>query len=224
MSYIQFKFITGTAESSDTQGMLKDFVPVPVFNERTLEKMKKMERRRKRGLVVYYCKECNFATPDKFSLVQHSRTHSGERPFECGICDDKFRQKGNLTQHLLTHQEGRFECDQCDYKSTTKGALVIHQRRHTGERPFSCTDCSYKTVSGSILTVHMRKHTGVKPYACSHCSYTSAQKGSLERHKLTHSGAKPFSCDYCPFKTAQKSSLTRHLKVCKHAPGPSMPL
>ena len=65
--------------------MLNHFVPVPVFNEKTLEKMKKMERRRKQGLVVYYCKECNYATPEKLTLERHSRTHSGERPFECGI-------------------------------------------------------------------------------------------------------------------------------------------
>ena len=82
--------------------MLNDFVPVPVFNEKTLEKMKKMERRRKRGLVVYYCKECNFATPEKLTLERHSRTHSGERPFASGTCDKKFTRKGNLTQHLLT--------------------------------------------------------------------------------------------------------------------------
>ena len=192
--------------------MLNGFVPVPVFNGKTLEKMKEMERRIKHGLVVYYCKECNFATPLKPDLVKHSRTHSGERPFECGKCDLKFRHKGGLAQHLLTHQEGRFECDQCDYKATLKGHLVLHimthsgvkphncdscstrkgdlvinQRKHTGERPFSCTDCSYKAVKSSLLTVHMRKHTGVKPYACSQCSYKSAQKGNLDNQMLTHS-------------------------------------
>ena len=105
--------------------MLNDFVPVPVFNERTLEKIKKMERRRKRGLVVYYCKEGNYATPQKPDLVNHSKTHSGERPFECGICDEKFRQKGDFkAQHLLTHKEGRFECDECHYKATKKCQLV----------------------------------------------------------------------------------------------------
>ena len=106
--------------------MLNDFVPVPVFNEKTLEKMKKMERRRKRGLAVYYCKECNYSTTRKYQLVNHSGTHSGERPFECGICDDKFRQKGSLTKHLLTHEEGTFECDQCHYKATRKSNLVRH--------------------------------------------------------------------------------------------------
>ena len=181
------------------RGLLKDFIPVLVFNQRTLERMKKMEGLRRRGVAVHYCQQCNYATKRKAVLVKHSRTHSGELPYECGMCDEKFRQKRGLAQHLLTHQESRFECDQCDYKSTQKvhlvlhlmthsgvkphkcdrckfsatkkGGLVIHQRRHTGERPFSCTDCSYKTVSGSNLTVHMRKHTDEEPYACFQCSY-----------------------------------------------------
>ena len=255
MSFESDDEIPGSSQNTvrrGERGLLKEFIPVLVFNQRTLERMKKMKCLRRRGVAVNYCQQCNYATKSKADIVKHSRTHSGERPFECVICGEKFRQKGNLTQHLLTHQEGKFKCDQCDYKSTQKchlvshllthsgvkphkcdrcefsatrrADLVIHQRSHTGERPFSCTHCSYKAVTGSLLTVHMRKHTSVKPYACSQCSYTSAHKGNLERHKLAHSGTKPFSCDYCHFKTAQKTYLTKHLKVGKHAPGPSVPL
>ena len=203
--------IPGTSQNTverGERGLLKDFIPVPVFNKMTLERIHKMEWLRRRGVAVHYCQQCNYVTQKKYDLVKHYRTHSGERPFQCGICDDKFSQKRSLTNHLLNHQEGRFECDQCDYKATLKrsivlhlmthfgvkphmcdrcefsatkkGDLVIHQRRHIGEKPFSCTDCSYKAVPGSNLTVHMRNHTGVKPYACSHCPYKSARKGCLE--------------------------------------------
>ena len=139
--------------------MLNDFVPVPVFNERTMEKMKKMERRRKRGLVVHYCKECNFATPVKLTLERHSRTHSGERPFECGICDKKFTRKGNLTQHLLTHQEGscRFECDQCDYKSTHRAHLVRHLMTHSGVKPHKCDRCEFSATTKGDLKSYIKE-------------------------------------------------------------------
>ena len=112
--------IPGTSQNRaerDERGLLKDFIPVLVYNERTLERVKKMEELRRQGVAIHYCQQCNYATPIKSYLVKHSRTHSGERPFECGICDDKFSQKRNLTNHLLTHQEGRFECNQCDYKA-----------------------------------------------------------------------------------------------------------
>ena len=115
--------IPGSSQSTverGERGLFKDFIPVLVFNQRTLERMKKMEGLRRRGIAVHYCQQCNYATKRKTDLVKHSRTHSGERPYECGICDEKFRQKGVLTQHLLTHQEGRFECDECHYKATKK--------------------------------------------------------------------------------------------------------
>ena len=117
--------IPGTSQNAverGERGLLKDFIPVIVFNEKTLERMKKMEGLRRRGVAVHYCQQCNYVTRFKDDLVKHCRTHSGERPFECGICDDKFSQKGSLTQHLLTHQVGRFECNQCDFKATLKGS------------------------------------------------------------------------------------------------------
>ena len=175
--------------------MLKDFVPVPVFNQRTLEKMKKMERRRKQGLVVYYCKECNYATPLKSELVKHSRTHSGERPFECGICDDKFTHKVTLTKHLLTHQEGKFQCDQCDYKATQKGDLVLHLMTHSGVKPYKCDRCEFSATRKGGLVIHQRRHTGEKPFSCTHCSYKCTTSSHLTVHIVRkHTGTKPYAC------------------------------
>ena len=93
--------IPGSSQNAVERGerglLLRDFIPVLVFNQRTLERMKKMEGLRRREVAVHYCQQCNYATKSKADLVKHSRTHSGERPFECGISDEKFRQKGNLT-------------------------------------------------------------------------------------------------------------------------------
>ena len=209
-----------TAERGGKEEMLRYFVPVNMLSERTVERMKKMEVRRKQGLVVHYCNECNYMTQKKPHLVRHSRTHSGEQPFHCELCDRKFGQSSSLNHHLLTHKQGGFECKECDYKATLKqdlvrhllthsgvrphkcdscefstarkSSLIIHQRLHSDEKPYSCTRCSYKAGQSSHLTQHMRKHTGVKPYACSECLYQAARKQHLDRHMLTHSGAKPF--------------------------------
>ena len=96
--------IPGTSHNTverGERGLLKDFIPVLVFNERTLVRMKKMEWLRRRGVAVHYCQHCNYVTQFKSDLVKRCITHSGERPFECGICDDKFSLKGNLSKHLF---------------------------------------------------------------------------------------------------------------------------
>ena len=240
-----------TAERVERIDMLKHFVPVNMFSERTVERMKKMEGRRKQGLVVHYCNECNYMTQNKSVLINHSRTHSKEKPFHCELCDQKFSQKSYLQVHVMSHKGGRFECKECDYKAVqksnlvkhllthlgikphkcdscefstaTKGNLIIHQRLHSGEKPYSCSRCSYKATCSSLLSRHMRKHTGVKPYACSECSYQAAQKGHINSHNmLTHFGSKPFQCEHCSYRTATKSNLTQHLKICRHAPGHSV--
>ena len=210
-----------TAERGLREEMLRHFLPVDMLSARTIERMRKMEGRRRQGLVVYYCNQCNYMTQKKPNLVNHSRTHSGEQPFHCELCDQKFGQSSSLKSHLLSHKQGKFECKECDYKATLKhhlvrhllthsgvkphkcdscefsaaikGSLIVHQRLHSGEKPYSCTRCSYKAVQSSTLTQHMRKHTGAKPYACSECSYQAARKNHLDNYMLTHSGAKPFS-------------------------------
>ena len=189
-----------TVERGEREEMLRHFVSVNMLGDRTVERMKKMEGRRRQGLVVHYCNECNYATHRKSDLVKHSRTHFGEQPFHCELCDQKFGDSSNLIHHLLTHKVGRFECKECDYKATLKQHLVRHLLTHSGVKPHKCDSCEFSTVTKGNLIVHQRIHSGEKPYPCTRCSYKAAQSSTLTVHMRKHTGVKPYACSECLYQ------------------------
>lgn len=48
----------------------------------------------------YFCDRCKFSTPKKSDLERHILIHTGERPFQCEICQKKFVRKTHLTRHV----------------------------------------------------------------------------------------------------------------------------
>uniref|UniRef100_A0A8D2CPX1 ZFP69 zinc finger protein B n=1 Tax=Sciurus vulgaris TaxID=55149 RepID=A0A8D2CPX1_SCIVU len=144
-------------------------------------------------------------------LINHSRSYTKMKTFECNICEKIFKQLIHLTEHMRIHTgEKPFRCKECGKAFSQSSSLIPHQRIHTGEKPYECKECGKTFRHPSSLTQHVRIHTGEKPYECGVCEKAFSQSIGLIQHLRTHVREKPFTCKDCGKAFFQIRHLRQH--------------
>ena len=105
-------------------------------------------------------------------------------------------------------------CDDCGKKLPSKSKLIMHQRTHTGEKPFKCEHCECYFSRKSNIKRHINAvHYCIKDFSYTECDARFSEKADLKRHiDPVHIGIKNFRFAKCRSTFTQQGYLTQHIK------------
>ena len=169
----------------------------------------------------FKCSSCNYSSHESSKVEIHARSHTGEKPNKCNVCEHSSNYSLNI--HMRTHSRGKpFKCGQCDYASSQKGNLSNHiTNKHTGIRSIKCNVCDFASSYKSSLKLHMKLHLTENPYKCNQCTFSTLWMDCLKRHiKRKHAFDKQIIC--CQAEQLLNCSMSKRINTSIHIQSSSM--
>ncbi|XP_061881457.1 zinc finger protein 131 [Entelurus aequoreus] len=126
------------------------------------EELAQNQKAQKRVHVCEYCKK-HF---DHFGhFKEHLRKHTGEKPYECPDCHERFARNSTLKCHMAACQNGAgakkgrkklYECQVCNSVFNSWDQFKDHLVSHTGDKPNHCTMCDLWFTDPKELKGHLK--------------------------------------------------------------------
>ncbi|CAI5649980.1 unnamed protein product [Oreochromis niloticus] len=145
------------------EGALKQHISTFHFDAEELSRNQKPQKK------VHVCEYCKKHFDHFGHFKEHLRKHTGEKPYECPDCHERFARNSTLKCHMAACQNGA---------GAKKGRKKLYE----------CQVCSSVFNSWDQFKDHLVSHTGVKPNHCTICDMWFTQPKELKAHlKEVHS-------------------------------------
>ncbi|KAM3958626.1 uncharacterized protein ACR2FA_007270 [Aphomia sociella] len=185
---------------------IEDIVDRPtevVFNKKSKRSCVKEKPLRK----LRTKKECKEAKKGRTK----EKTERIKEEIECEYCHKILTSKLSLRNHYKIHTGFDVVCEHCGKKFITRRLLLMHCRaKHGYEKTDKCSYCDYKASNAEQVKIHERLHTGEKPYVCKECSAGFHRKSSYLQHIAIHLPDKNVQCDQCPARFKSVTLMRIH--------------
>ena len=135
-----------------------------------------------KGARPYKCDHCLKAFSSQSALNLHRKTHLPPA-FKCDFCPTMFAQKINRDRHMNTHTGVKpYECELCDERFAQEYGLKVHRERHQStERKHKCEVCFKTFATSSCLSQHRKAHLA-RYFECPFCNKKFSQSSNCRTH------------------------------------------
>ncbi|XP_056230972.1 zinc finger protein 296 [Seriola aureovittata] len=140
------------------------------------------------------CEYCGKQFRNSSNLTVHRRSHTGERPYRCGLCNYACAQSSKLTRHMKTHgaqgAKASFLCQLCTV-------------------PFTV----YATLEKHLKKVHGLSHASVGAYAQASAADTLAARKAEEEAVVVKMEEYEASLDQMEMESKMESNVAKSMEA-----------
>ncbi|KAJ3594333.1 hypothetical protein NHX12_003640 [Muraenolepis orangiensis] len=150
---------------------------------------------------ILKCPKCDKTFDRAGKYESHTRVHTGEKPFQCDVCLQRYSTNSNLTVHKKKHasdapaQKKEHKCPFCSKLHASRKTLTKHVRRFHPDQV------------QEFLAMRTKKSDGWK---CAVCLKTFTRRPHLEEHMILHSQDRPFKCTFCDQHFKSRFARLKH--------------
>ncbi|XP_049434283.1 zinc finger protein 131 isoform X1 [Epinephelus fuscoguttatus] len=142
------------------EGALKQHINTFHFDAEELSRNQKPQKK------VHVCEYCKKHFDHFGHFKEHLRKHTGEKPYECPDCHERFARNSTLKCHMAACQNGAgakkgrkklYECQVCSSVFNSWDQFKDHLVSHTGDKPNHCTMCDMWFTHPKELKAHLKQ-------------------------------------------------------------------